>query len=80
MTRLVEALRTQELAADISLGGRWAELRGERGTVYVVETALGDGYFTWCDDPAARAVEFYRDPVEAIRAGLRRAAAPVQDR
>ena len=57
----------------MSLGGRWAELRGERCPVYVVEVALGDGYFTWCGDPRERAVEFYRSPADAIEAGLRRA-------
>jgi len=60
--------------AEITLGGRWAKLQGERCQVYVVEAAARGGYFTWCDDPAERAVEFYRSPTEAIQAGLRRAA------
>ncbi len=41
--------------------------------MYVAEEAWGAGYYTWCDDPAERAVEFYLDPTEAIQAGLQRA-------
>lgn len=71
---LANALRELGLDAEVTLGGRWAKVRGERCPVYVVESALGDGYFSWCDDPRERAVEFYRSPAEAIKAGLRRAA------
>ncbi len=74
-TPLIDALRQLNVEAEVSLGGRWAELRGERCPVYVVEVALGDGYFTWCGDPWERAVEFYRSPNDAIEAGLRRATA-----
>lgn len=42
--------------------------------VYVAESAWGTGYYTWCEDPEERAVEFYLDPTEAIQAGLDRAA------
>lgn len=73
MTALVEALRTQGLVAKVSLGGRWVELQGEYSKVFVYQAPWGDGYYTWCDDAAARAIEFYRDPTEAIEAGLRRA-------
>ncbi len=73
MTPLVDALQASGIAADVSLGGRWAEFQGERRRVYVFETARG-GYYTWCDDPLDRKVEIYRNPVEAIQAGLRRAA------
>ena len=73
MTRLVEALRLLSLPGEADLGGRWVKLQGERGAVYVVEAAWGHGYYTWCDVPEERAVERYRDPVEAIQAGLRRA-------
>ena len=73
MTRLVEALRSLGLAGEISLAGRWLKLPGERCPVYVVE-ATGGGYYTWCDDPDARAVQSYLSPTEAIRAGLQRAA------
>ncbi len=74
MTRLVEALRARGLAAEISLAGRWATLRGERCAVFVFETLSADGYLTWCDDPDNRTVEYYRSPDEAIEAGLQRAA------
>lgn len=74
MTRLEEALCTLGLEGEISLAGRWAKLRGERGTVYVIEASWGRGYYTWCDAPLARSVELHSDPVEAIRAGLWRAA------
>jgi hypothetical protein len=73
MTRLVDALQALGLHGEIILSGRWVKLVGERCSVYVAEAAWGAGYFTWCDDPQARTVEFYRDPVEAIQAGLRRA-------
>ncbi len=72
--RLVEALHELQLHGDVQLSGRWIKLDGERCTVYVVEAAWGTGYYTWCDDPLDRKVEVFRDPVEAIRAGLRRAA------
>ena len=42
--------------------------------MYVVETASGDGYYSWYDDPWERVVEFHRDATEAIQAGLRRAS------
>ena len=72
--RLVEALQTLGLQGELSLGGRWVTLRGERCRVYVVEAAWGTHYYTWCDDPAERTVQSYLDPVQAIQAGLRRAA------
>ncbi len=75
MTRLLEALRDLDLGGELSLSGRWVKLEGERCAVYVVEAAWSGGYYTWCDDPGQRAVEHYLDPVEAIQAGLRRAAA-----
>ena len=73
MTRLVEALHARGLAAEVSLAGRWATLRGERCAVFVFETLSADGYLTWCDDPDNRTVEYYRSPDEAIQAVLRRA-------
>lgn len=71
MTQLVEALRALDLDAELDLVGRWARFRGEQGQVYVVEAATGC-YYTWCDRLGERAVQFYADPVEAIRAGLGR--------
>ncbi len=76
MTRLVDVLHELGLEGEQSLGGRWVKLQGEWCTVYVAESPWGTGYYTWCDSRQARAVEFYRDPVEAIQAGLRRAAYP----
>ena len=76
MARLVEALHALGLQGEVELSGRWVKLDGERCPVYVVEGAWGAGYYTWCDDPQDRSVELYHDPVEAIQAGLRRAAAP----
>jgi hypothetical protein len=73
MTRLLDALRTLGLEGEVALAGRWVKLRGERRTVYVAEAAWGSGYYTWCDDPEERAIELYRNPTEAIEAGLRRA-------
>ena len=74
MTRLVAALRALGIQGEVGNAGRWVTLDGERCRVHVVETARGNDYFTWCDDPAARTVEHYSDPVLAITAGLRRAA------
>ncbi len=78
MTRLVDALHSLGLQGEVELRGRWVRLTGERCTVYVIEGGWSTGYFTWCDDPQARTVEHYFDPVEAIQAGLRRAAKPAQ--
>ena len=74
MTGLVEALQSLGLDAEIALGGRWVKLEGERCAVYVVAAAWGAGYYTWCDAPKERAVQFYADPAVAIREGMRRAA------
>ena len=76
MTQLVEALRVLGLEGELSLSDRWAKLQGQQCSVYVAEAPWGSGYYTWCDDPEVRSVEFYRDATEAIEAGLRRAAKP----
>ncbi len=81
MSRLLEALRVLSLEGEVDPSGRWARLQGERCGVYVYEAAWDGGYYTWCDDPGDRTVEFYPDAAEAIRAGLRRAggrAGPVE--
>ena len=72
MTQLVEALDALHLEGELSHADRWVKLPGQRCWVYVA-AAKGGGYFTWCDDPQERAIAFYRDPIEAIQAGLRRA-------
>jgi hypothetical protein len=74
MTRLNGALQQLGLDGEVALAGRWVTLRGERCLVYVVETGQGADFYTWCDDPQARTVEHYHDPVTAIQAGLHRAA------
>ena len=71
-TPLADALRQLGLNGDISLEGRWLTLPGDRFRVFVVESSRG-GFFTWCDDPAERAVIFCRDAREAIQVGLSRA-------
>ena len=76
MTGLVAALQALGLQGEIALAGRWVKLAGERYDVYVAEATSERGYYTWGQDPDARVVEFYRDPAEAIKAGLRRAAGP----
>ncbi len=73
MTQLVDALNELGLEGEYSLEGRMVKLQGERCAVYVVEAGWGMSYYTWCDDPQGRAVEYYSDPVAAIRAGLQRA-------
>lgn len=74
MTRLTEALQALDLRGEVILSGRWLKIEGARFHVYVMEAAWDGGFYTWCDDPRERAVEFYSDPTEAIRAGLERAA------
>ena len=76
MTQLVETLEALGLTGEITNGGRWACLAGEHCPVYVVETAWGGGYFTWCGLPCESVVEFYPRPDTAIRAGLARARVP----
>ncbi len=75
MTRLVEAVHALGLDAEVDLGGRLVRLQGAHALVYVVEAAQGS-YYTWCDGPGERAVQFYSAPAEAIRAGLGRATGP----
>jgi hypothetical protein len=74
MTRLVAALHALALEGEIEFSGRCVKLQGECYWVYVAEPTRSGGYFTWCDDPQERAVKYYLDPTEAIRAGLRRVA------
>ncbi len=76
MSRLVNALQSLGLQATVELGGRWVMLHGERCRVYVVQGPRSDGFYTWCDAADARSVKFFRDPIEAIQAGLHRAAQP----
>lgn len=78
MTGLIEAVRSLELEGESSSSGRWVKLQGEYCTVYVVEAPWESGYYTWCDGKN-RSVEFYRDPVEAIQAGFRRAASSAEE-
>ena len=73
MTRLVEALDALHLEGELSLADRWVKLQGQRCWVYVA-AAKGGRYFTWCDDVQECAIAFYRDPIDAIQAGLRRAS------
>ena len=74
MTRLAEAVEALGLDGELSLSGSWVRLRGEHCTVYVVEAVSATRYYTWCDAPNERHVELFHDPLEAIDAGLRRAA------
>lgn len=74
MTQLVEALDALGLDGEIALAGYWVTLHGDRCAVYVAEAAPGFGFYSWCDDPAERALEAYYTAFEAIEAGLRRAA------
>ena len=74
MTHLVEALDALGIEGEVSSFGRWVSFQGEHGRVFVVEGARGNAYYTWCEEPAARAVEAYPTPTAAIQAGLRRAA------
>ncbi len=74
MTQLMRALESLGLDGEIALSGRWAKLRGERCSVYVVESSDESVYYTWCGCAEDRVVEAYGDPTEAIRVGLQRAA------
>ncbi len=79
MTRLVEALRVLGVEGSVALSGRWVTIEGERCRVQVVEASWGTGYYSWCDGPTGRTVEHFRDPTEAILAGLRRACRQNQE-
>ena len=79
MARLAAALRALGLDGGLSPSGRWVTLDGERCRVHVVEAPRGGGYYSWCEDPAERAVEHFTDPAAAIRSGLRRAARGPED-
>jgi hypothetical protein len=69
---LAAALHDLSLSGTLSRSGRWLEVSGERGSVFVVASGRGH-YFTWCDIADARAVERFGDPVQAIQRGLERA-------
>ena len=73
VTQLATALREIGVRGDLSHGGRWLTLSGDRFRVFVVASSRG-GYFTWCEDPAERTVVFHREARAAIEAGLGRAA------
>jgi len=76
MTPLVQALLALNLYAEIDLCGRWVKLQGAQCAVYVAVAAWSDGYVTWSEEGEACVAERYRDPMEAIQVGLRRAARP----
>ena len=71
--RLIDALDHLGLDAEILMNGKWARIEGERCPIHVVEMSRHRGFFTWCDDPAERSVEYYESPLDAILSGLRRA-------
>ena len=73
MAHLGTVLEDLGLEGEVSPLGRWARLRGERGTVYVAHAAFGAGYYSWCDTPQEHTAYPYLDPAEAIQAGLLRA-------
>lgn len=78
MTRLVDAVQTLEVEADIAPSRRLVKISCERCTVYVAEVAWGSQYYTWCDGAWARTVECYANAQEAIQAGLQRAVSPAK--
>jgi hypothetical protein len=49
--------------------------RGAQRTIYVLKALWGDDYYMWCEPPVTPATELYRDPLEAVEAGLSRAGA-----
>lgn len=57
----------------MALGGRWAMLQGGRCTIFVAQVGVS-GCFVWCGAPCDAAAEFYRTPIQAIEAELRRAS------
>ncbi len=74
MSRLFEALHALGLGGQVDSFGHWVKVRGESCPVYVFEASRRSGYYTWCDDPSERTIEFYQDASDAIRAGLRLSA------
>ena len=80
MTRLAEALGALGVRAHVAPSGRWVEFEGGRCRAYVTAAPSDGAFYVWCGDPAERVVERYTDPIEAIAAGLRRAAKPGGER
>ncbi len=75
MTPLIETAQQMGLSVDASIWGRWIRFPGDHSLVYVREAPFGQGYYVLCDAPMLRTAELYRDPREAIEAGLRRTQA-----
>jgi len=75
VTLLTEAVREFGLEAETSPHGRWVRFRGAHCTVYVLESLWGGDYYMWCDQGVERKTELYRDPLEAIQAGIQRSGA-----
>jgi hypothetical protein len=74
MTRLLTAVRGLGLDVEVGQSGRWVRFHGPQCTVYVLEALWGSDYYMWCDGQGEQGTQLYRDPVEAIQAGLRRSA------
>ncbi len=72
MARLVEAMEALGIEGEVEFPGRWVRPRGERCTVYIEETRLGE-YLTWCNGRCDQVVRRYLDATETILAGLWRA-------
>lgn len=69
-TPLTEIAHQLGLRSETSIWGRWLRFPTDRGTVYVVQAAFGHGYYMWCEAPGRRTARLYRDPRDAIEAGL----------
>ena len=68
--RPVDALHHLELDAEILADGRWACLDGTCCCVNDMEMWRHHGFFTWCDDPHERSVEYHMNALDAILSGL----------
>jgi hypothetical protein len=80
MSRLTVTAEKLGLHADTGAAGRWIRFTGAHGTVYVMEAPWTTDYAVWCSVPREQATEFYRDPLDAIEAGLRQASFAVERR
>jgi hypothetical protein len=80
MSRLTVTAEKLGLHADMGASGRWIRFGGAYGTVYVLETPWSADYAVWCTVPHEQVTEFYRDPLDAIEAGLRQASFAVERR
>jgi hypothetical protein len=80
MSRLTVTAEKVGLHADTGAAGRWIRFAGAHGTAYILEAPWSADFAVWSNVPREQPTEYYRDPLEAIEAGLRQTAFAVERR